>query len=259
MRKRGRQQEEEHGYSWQDTYGDMVTLLLCFFVLLFSFSSINAEKWKQLVQAFAGSSGDTEIVAFDEITIRNEAIEAIDSMVDTEGRDEEGNEEEKITGLDEVNDAFDDLYEKIATYIKINELGSQLSISRTEDVIIIRFSEMALFNSGEAEILPGNEALVKHVVTIISENIDAIEMINIEGHTDNIPISSSRFEDNWDLSTKRATNMLRGVLDTDLIDAEKVSATGYGEYHPVASNDTAEGRAQNRRVDFVLQKLTDSE
>lgn len=259
MKRREEQQEEEHGYNWQDTYGDMVTLLLCFFVLLFSFSSINAEKWEQLVKAFSGASGDTEIVAFDEVTIRDEAIKNIDSMVDTKDRDAEksGADEkdaENVTQQEEIDNSFDELYDKITAYIKLNDLEGQLSISRTDDVIILRFSEMALFNSGEAEILPGNEEIIRHVVEMISENVAAIKMISIEGHTDNVPISSRQFEDNWDLSAKRATNMLREVMDMDLVDAEKISATGYGEYHPIASNDTSEGRAQNRRVDFVLQK-----
>jgi chemotaxis protein MotB len=260
LKRRDAQQEEEHGYNWQDTYGDMVTLLLCFFVLLFSFSSINAEKWEQLVKAFSGASGDTEIIAFDEVTIRDEAIKNIDPMVNTSDRSAEDTgaaeeDAENVTKQDEINNTFDELYDKITAYIKLNDLEGQLSVSRTDDVIILRFSEMALFNSGEAEILPGNEAIVKHVVEMISENISAIKMISIEGHTDNVPICSQQFEDNWDLSAKRATNMLREVLDTNLVDAEKISATGYGEYHPIASNDTPEGRAQNRRVDFVLQKI----
>lgn len=256
MKKRGEQQEAEQQYNWQDTYGDLVTLLLCFFVLLFSFSSINAEKWQQLVEAFTGTSGADEIVTFNAADIQDQAIGNIDAMIDVENREEP---EDGIVEQDTINETFDGLYEKIMSYIEVNELEGQLSLSRTEDVIIIRFSEMALFNSGEAEILPGNAELVKHVVRIISENIAAIKMINIEGHTDNVPICSVRFEDNWDLSTKRATNMLREVVDTELIDVEKLSATGYGEYHPIATNNTSEGRAKNRRVDFVLEKLDTTE
>ncbi|MGE4353952.1 MAG: flagellar motor protein MotB [Oscillospiraceae bacterium] len=251
MRRHADQEEEDKGYNWQDTYGDMVTLLLCFFVLLFSFSSINAEKWEQLVKAFTGSTGDTAVVALDETTIRDEPINDIDSMVDVDDRDDTT---ENVTEQNEINSNFDALYEKLTAYIKLNDLEGQLSISRTDDVIIIRFSEMAVFNSGEADILPGNEGTIQHVIEMISDNISAISMINIEGHTDNVPISSAEFADNWDLSTKRATNMLREVLKTGLIDVSKISAIGYGEYHPVAPNDTPEGRAQNRRVDFVLQK-----
>ena len=251
MKRREEPDDEDSGYSWQDTYGDMVTLLLCFFVLLFSFSSINAEKWEQLVKAFTGVSGDTEIVAFDEITIRDDAINNIDPMVSDGNQSEQA---DNVTKQDDINDTFDELYERITVYIKTNDLAGQLSISRTDDVIVIRFSEMAIFNSGEADILPGNEETIVHVINIISENISAISMINIEGHTDNVPINSSKFADNWDLSAKRATNMLREVLKTNLIDENKISATGYGEYHPISTNDTAEGRAQNRRVDFVLEK-----
>ena len=79
-------------------------------------------------------------------------------------------------------------------------------------------------------------------------------MVHIEGHTDNVPIRNAMFEDNWDLSVKRATNTLRKVLEWGIIDEKMLSAVGYGEYQPIATNDTPEGRQLNRRVDFVLEK-----
>ncbi len=255
VRKVGVQPEEDKGYSWQDTYGDMVTLLLCFFVLLYSFSSLDTQKWEKIVSALSGTGEGAVVTAFDEVSVRQEAIENIDAMVNLDNRGEDESGEAQYP----LDMAFDELYKNITEYIRTNELQGELSAIRTESSIVVRFSEMALFDSGEAEILPGNEDVVRHVVTMISENIDAVEMIDIEGHTDNVPISSLRFEDNWDLSAKRATNMLRKVLDMELIDAEKLSATGYAEYHPVASNDTPEGRRLNRRVDFVLQKRDISE
>jgi chemotaxis protein MotB len=264
MKKRDEPEEEGSGYSWMDTYGDMVTLLLCFFVLLYSFSSLNATKAAELISAFSGSKAASAIQAFDITTAREEPISTIDEMINYESRDgEEGQEHnaELIEEQEKINDLFDQLYYIIKTYIETNHLSGQVSVDRTDDVIILRFSEMALFNSGKATILPESRPILDHFIQIISENIGSIKMVNIEGHTDNVPISTSEFKDNWDLSVKRATNTLRILLEADIIDETKLSAIGYGEYAPIASNDTSEGRAMNRRVDFVLNKVqvTDSE
>lgn len=255
-------EEESGGYSWMDTYGDLVTLLLCFFVLLYSFSTLSESKAQELVQAFSGSYGASAIQAFDITEVKEDAIR-IDSMVDfrtrgseTQGEEMSQTEQQELEALQElINIAFDELYQKIVLYIKDNDLGGQMSVSRTEDVIILRFNEIALFDSGSATIRPESAETLNHFIQIITENINAISMVDIEGHTDTVPIHTAEFEDNWDLSVKRATNTLRILLDSALIEETKLSATGYGEHQPIASNDTPEGRAENRRVDFVLNKV----
>ena len=247
-------EEESGGYSWMDTYGDMVTLLLCFFVLLYSFSTLSEAKAKQLVSAFSGSYGASAIQAFDITEVKEDAIR-IDQMVDFKTRVSEPEDDEQAGLQKEIDEEFDELYRKILFYIEANNLGGQMSVSRTEDVIILRFREIALFDSGSAKIRPESAETLKHFVQIIKENIEAVSMVDIEGHTDTVPIHTAEFEDNWDLSVKRATNNLRILLDLAMIDETKLSATGYGEYQPIASNDTPEGRAKNRRVDFVLNKL----
>lgn len=263
--KRKPEQEESSGYSWMDTYGDMVTLLLCFFVLIYSFSSMDAAKWQELVGAFTGVTGSAEIDSFDVSTIREQPITEIDAMINTENREESDvssdetdiDSEDSATNVEqqEINETFDELYENIRFYIGNNGLEGKLSVSRTDDVIILRFNEIALFRSGYADIITDSAETLIHIIQIIDENISSISMVNIEGHTDNVPIGSADFTDNWDLSVKRATNTLRLVLEMGLISEDKLSAVGYGEYQPVATNDTPEGRAQNRRVDFVLNKL----
>jgi len=243
--------EEEKGYNWMDTYGDMVTLLLCFFVLLYSFSTIDKEKWKALVGAFNPTGASVAVEALDVKDVRENPIPKIDAMIDFENR--EGtlylNDEQR-----EIDETFDQLYYNIRNYIEDNGLEGQLSVERTEEVIILRFSEVALFDSGKANIRPEGEETLKHIIHIIDENISSIKMVRIEGHTDNVPIKNAMFEDNWDLSVKRATNTLRKVLEWGIIDETKLTAVGYGEYQPIASNDTPEGRQLNRRVDFVLEK-----
>lgn len=252
--RRKEEPEETSGYSWMDTYGDMVTLLLCFFVLLYSFSSIDAGKWQELVGAFSRNYGAGEVVVFDESSIREDPITKIDPMVNFSNREELPSNARQ----EEINDAFDQLYENIRRYIRENAMENSLSVSRSDDAIYLRFNEMALFKSGKANILPESARTLEHVMQIIHLNLSSISSVRIEGHTDNVPMHNEEFSDNWDLSVKRATNTLRLVLATGLFEEKMLSAVGYGEYQPIATNTTVEGRAQNRRVDFVLMKAKSS-
>lgn len=250
MARKHRKDPEESGssYNWMDTYGDMVTLLLCFFVLLYSFSTIDAQKWQELVGAFNGSSSPSAIESIDISSARAEAIGTIDPMV---------NYADRNTPTDKTNqEDFDQLYENIKRYIADNHLEDQLSVERTSTTIILRFGEVFLFESGKADLIPTAKEALRSIIGIISQNISAIKMITIEGNTDNVPIHNSAYIDNWDLSVQRAVNTLRGVQSYNIIDAAKLAAVGYGEYRPIAANTTAAGRARNRRVDFVIQKIS---
>jgi len=252
MKRKEEPEEEGGGYSWQDTYGDMVTLLLCFFVLLYSFSSFDAQKWKKIVAAFTGSAGNAEVSVYDESAGNDTSVGDTSTALEyNEDTDENtGNANQEVT-----DNEFENLYNNVLAYVNANDMQDEISVIKSENTILIRFNEMALFDSGRADILPASQEILYDITELISENVSAVEMVHIEGHTDNVPINNDQFTDNWDLSTKRATNTLRLILGTGLIDASKLSATGYGEYQPIATNDTEAGRAQNRRVDIVLQKL----
>ncbi len=233
-----------------DTYGDMVTLLLCFFVLLYSFSSMDSSKAKQLIGAFSGSQSPYVIDAMDAKTVRKSAIEPIDSMVNVKGR----KNIQGAGGTTATVNNFDKLYASIRSYISDNNLESQLSVSKTDDTIILRFGEVFLFNSGKADLLPNGRKQLAKIVDIIVQYESSVRMITIEGNTDNVPIKNQEFSDNWDLSVTRASNVLHTVLEYNTIKPEKLAAVGYGEYHPIDTNTTAAGRAHNRRVDFVIRR-----
>lgn len=242
--------ESGGGYSWMDTYGDMVTLLLCFFVLLYSFSSMDSSKAKQLIGAFSGSESPYVIEAMDAKTVRKSAIEPIDSMVNVKGR----KNIQGAGGTTATENNFDKLYASIRNYISVNNLESELSVTKTDDTIILRFGEVFLFNSGKADLLPNGRKQLAKIVDIIVQYESSVRMITIEGNTDNVPIKNQEFSDNWDLSVTRASNVLHTVLEYNTIKPEKLAAVGYGEYHPIDTNTTAAGRAHNRRVDFVIRR-----
>lgn len=256
---RGRRapEEEGSGYSWMDTYGDLVTLLLCFFVLLYSFSTIDAEKWQALVGAFSGKS-IMEVEQLDTESVRQKEIvvEGVNKSEDMEENDADDIEAENgNVVVDEYAEEFDALYMAIRSYIYENQLETKILANKEDDVILVRFLEVVLFNSGEAVILTEGRTVLDHVITIIGENVRAVKMVRIEGHTDNVPIHTMQFESNWELSMERANAALACFIESEKIELEKLSAAAYGEYHPVGSNDTVEGRASNRRVDFVIEKF----
>ena len=138
---------------------------------------------------------------------------------------------------------------ELAAFSKKEGLGNLIGMEIDERGLKISLTESLMFHSGDARILPG----ALPVLEIICEKLKKLQNdITIEGHTDNVPIHTKEFPSNWELSMTRAVNMLKYLIETQGILAERVSAAGYGEYRPAALNDTDEGRAQNRRVVLVV-------
>lgn len=239
-----------------DTYGDLVTLLLCFFVLLFSFSSVNAEKWETLLGALSGSP--TMVIPILDV---DKAMERPISLIVTTTDEDEyedgyyngGYTQDEIEQMEKEQNNFLLLYENIKDYVDEYDMTVELSVDYETYVITVRFVENVLFSSGSAKLLDESNPILNQMINVLATNQEYISMIRIEGHTDNRAIHTSQFEDNWDLSTKRATNVLRYMLNSGRIFDRKISSVGYGEYHPVQPNDTEEGRGANRRVDFVIE------
>lgn len=249
-RKRPEPPQEEGAPAWMNTYGDMVTLVLTFFVLLFSFSTIDAKKWKAIVQSFRGTSdidGPTATLDpdfdFDDVVFPEDETPAPSIDPETDGA--------------KMADLFNELYQKVKNHILINGLEYALYVTKDDDLITIRVTDTALFDSGQENIRPEAIALLESIVTIFDEYDEAIKRIQIEGHTDNVPIHSARFKSNWDLSTSRAVSVVQYCIENSSLSPMKYTASGYGEYHPIADNDTEEGKAKNRRVDFVIQSAAD--
>ena len=260
MRNRRKLEEphEEGSPAWMNTYGDMVTLLLAFFVLLFSFSTIDAEKWQDIVESFSG----TQIVAITPLDPNApETDEESDGKYVITASTPMPTETSEIgaindANVDEIKERFEELYEKIKTHIEENHLGYILNVEYIDDdTILLRMSDSAFFDSGQAKISVEAKVALSEVCNIIVEYTDLIQMIHIEGHTDNVPQGGPEYEDNWELSYGRADTVRKYIFSETDIDPEIVSVTYYSEYHPVADNDTEEGRRQNRRVDFVIESI----
>ncbi len=232
MARRRRQVESGGGSpEWLTTYSDLVTLLLCFFVLLFSFSVVDAEKFKAIMASFQGGSG---------VLIGANTLEVPTSI----------DQEEVATELER-------LLEDLEDYAETLNLGSSIIIKPEERGIVIRFVDSILFDSGSANIKVESLEILKSVAEILNKEEFSNKQIKIEGHTDSDPIvRSPKFPTNWELSSARATNVLRYLVEEEKLDGNRVSSAGYSYYRGIAPNDTVENKAKNRRVDIVILRDT---
>lgn len=217
---------------WMATYGDLVTLLLCFFIMLFATSEVDTGKFDVLLQAFNPSVFD---------------FAGGDSIVNDISKEEMGNflsEEMKYQA--ELKGLQKDLDE----FISSEKLDDSIEVVRDSDKITLRFSSSLLFESAKATLKDDVKPYLKKISKTLPEGYD----IQIEGHTDNLNINNNEFASNWELSAFRGINVLKYLIDSCGMDSDKMSVAGYGEFRPIADNSTPEGRIKNRRVDIVLFK-----
>lgn len=222
------------------TYGDMMTLLLCFFVLLFSFSSIDAKKFEAIVQSFSGSLGVLE--GGNTVATRTEIQEGtLDRLTSSEKLELQ---------------SFERLEEKIQDYLDQNNLSEEVSLLDEPAGLLLRFQDNILFDPGRADVKSGAQVILSYIADLLNGEEFVQKAISIEGHTDDVPMNSPRFPSNWELSVTRATNVGRFLVESKNILPARVSVSGYSEYHPVAPNDSAENRSKNRRVDIMILRST---
>ncbi|MGI6193207.1 MAG: OmpA/MotB family protein [Christensenellales bacterium] len=261
-RKKPDPPQEPGSPAWMSTFGDLMTNLLTFFVLLFAFSSIDASKAEEILFGLKGMD-IVAIPALDPnapekmtekltgkfiITDYDPEVDEEEDMLDPDDEDQFGNTE------DEQGSLFDELYEKIKQHIIQNDLQHILNVEYIDEfTILLRMSDTAFFASGSAALDNEAKFALENVCGILVEHSDLIQRIRIEGNADTVPIGKAGYRDNWELSMDRADSVRRYILSVTELDPSLLMTVYYGEYNPVASNDTEEGRAQNRRVDFVIE------
>jgi len=217
--------------AWMTTYGDLVTQLLIFFVLLFAMSAIDVAKFEQALLSLQGALG----------FLPSGRMPQPDPLPGG------------VTRPDDIDQRdFEQMMEvKALIELGLRQAGLEATVvlSLEERGLVIRFNDSVLFDLGKADIKPlGRQTLSK-----ISESLLKVpNQVRVEGHTDNIPIRTVNYASNWELSTARATNVVRFLIEQLTFAPNRLSAAGYGEYRPIATNDTADGRQLNRRVDVVV-------
>ncbi|MFQ3675607.1 MAG: OmpA family protein [Endomicrobiia bacterium] len=152
-----------------------------------------------------------------------------------------------------TEDQLKKIKQKIDNYVTENNLEKFVSTKITlKEGLVLTFSEKYMFDSGKADIYQEAKEVIKNIAQLL---VDEPNRISIEGHTDNTPISTIEFPSNWELSTTRATKLLRYLLEELKFDPKRLTAAGFGEWHPVVPNDTIENRAKNRRVDIIVRRM----
>jgi len=233
---RKKREIESSGTSWLDTYADMVTLLLTFFIMLYAMSTIDAQKYNAIVEAFSkGKAVITDI-----------------ELPKEEDMPEDGYIEEVIAKVDLEEDSVDKLYTMLMNYVTENKLTESVEITKSEEYVFIRFYDNITFNGYSNQLKTSG----KDILSVLAEGLglveEYIEEVIIAGHTAEVKNDNTTIDRN--LSTERANAVLQYLEAKRVINPAKYLAIGYGLYTPIADNDTAEGRSKNRRVEIYISR-----
>lgn len=251
-------EEEEHDNSerWLLSYADFITLLMVFFIIMYSMSKVDQVKFYQLAQslssAFIGGTGtleagDKNTGVVDPNNLDLSEVEKLAEQLAAEKLAEQAATEQAAQQQEMEN--MQQLSDTLAKYFVEKNINDEVTLNIDDRGLVISLTATALFDSGSADV---KEEMAKILIDS-GEIINSLEnYIRVEGHTDNVPVGVSKYKTNWELSTARATNVVELFVEQVGIDPQKLVAAGYSEYKPITTNDTAEGRSKNRRVDIII-------
>lgn len=295
MAKRKEQPPDEGSPAWMSTFSDLMNLLLCFFVLLFASSTMDAGKLQKIAASFENMSfsvlpqGAISLIKDSAITggvtqlpdvmsvlseigyAQQETGNNVDQNaigdngdLDGDGKQEEPDKSETLSqeelaeqmsekGLEQSEQMYEEIRDMVETY----SIEDRQIIDFNSQYVELDMNGSILFPSGEAQFSKESEVYLKKIASILVKYRDCI--IEIEGHTDNVPMTNGRFEDNRYLSVARAAKVYEYLMEQENLISENMKIAGYGEDRPVVSNDTAEGRARNRRVVIKIYNQLNSQ
>jgi len=241
MRRRKRTPEHASHERWLVSYADFITLLFAFFVVLYASSQVDKKKMVQVAAAIQG--GFRQMGVFSPAPANAVAAQPGQLVNDLSKKDAAS--DAPVVPLSQVKSELE------------RALSDEISKHRVEmrsvpDGLVVSLHEVGFFNTGEAKLLPGAEPVLDHVAQVLAAGGF---QIRVEGHTDDVPIRNARYHSNWELSTARATEVVLMMVQKSGFHPDHVSVAGYAQYHPVAGNDTEEGRRRNRRIDLVVVAL----
>lgn len=239
-RKRAR--EKKGAPDWLVTYGDMTTLLLTFFILMFTTAEIEGRKLQLILSAFRGSFG----LFTGGLTLSKGMLAELGQQVESLPAKEKGSKLAKAL-------------KKAVSIFQPEVKSRKVKITEDERGIVISLTADAFFERGSAELTPEGRRIINKIGRFLQQRDFVDNYIRVEGHTDNTPISPAStlytlYPTNWELSAARAVKIVRILNEEFGIPGKNLQAVGYGEFQPVESNDIEEGRAYNRRVDIVIMR-----
>ena len=231
------------GANWMDTYGDMVTLLLCFFVLLYSMSTISEENWKALVMSFNPMADMT-------IT-QTPGGDGPNADSDNQGGNFPTPEPQEVQ--QQVDAEIEDLYQMLQQYAQQNNMSESLSVTKGDGKVFVNFNQTAFFNGNSSELRDDALPILEAVGGMLNGVRGSIDEVQILGHTaQEVPGKPNDVTVDRTLSSQRATNVLIYIQKNTELDPGRLISMGLGQWRPVGDNDTAEGRANNRRVEMIV-------
>lgn len=248
--------------AWMTTFADLMSLLMCFFVLLLSFSEMDLQKYKQVAGSMAQAFGVQRKIKGPDSPMGTSFV----AREFSPGRPDptpikmlQQKSSHLLPHLDvgqpdknRIQDVLQNIKAGLADEIR----KGSVSVETEGDRVIIRIQEKSSFASGSAEVIGQFTPTLAKIARVLT---DIPGEIVVAGHTDNVPISRGRFRSNWELSASRAVTVLQAILANADIPAERLRVEGHGDVQPLASNDTPEGRALNRRVEVSVIQVADSD
>ena len=237
-RRRRNRNDDDNDQGWMTTFSDMMMLLLTFFVLLYSMSVIDVQKFQEAMSSLKNKLG----VLDGGKTISSE------ELVDR------GTMGESLASSPQRN--LKSVMSEMKQYIEKKQLDEKVKLEMTQRGLVVRFTGQILYDIGEAEIKPDGKEVLDKTANALKE---IPNNVMVEGHTDNWPIDTEEFPSNWELSTTRATNVIKYFIEVSDIKPIRLSAAGYSQYRPLKSNNSAENRAKNRRVEVVILNTVNGE
>lgn len=247
-KKKKHEEEHENMERWLVSYADFITLLFAFFVTMYAISRVDGQKLGSAVESFQRALGS--VVAIQTYQREPGVIPSPNTQIPYNLTPIEGKPHTaEARAFEKISKDIKEGLGKLPQGEKGGGFSGQIKFILEKRGLVIRISEHVFFKSGDSSILPEFIPMLDVLAKTLS-NIP--NHIRIEGHTDNVPINTPRFPSNWELSTARATSVVRYFLTNFDFSPDRLSAAGYGEYYPIESNKAPEGRLQNRRVDFII-------
>lgn len=243
MRRKKERKEHKMDDSWLLPYADLLTLLLALFIVLFSMSEIDAQKYSQLAQFFKSEFSDGQGILDD----GDSSVE----LPDGEDEDPKANEENELQDKrTEELEQLQGLQASINNYISESELSETLETLLTDEGLLITILNDISFDSGSAVVKEEGQKIAKEVSELILT--DPPHEVVVSGHADDRPMHNEYFSSNWELSVKRATNFMTLILKSEKLDPTRFSAKGFGEHRPIVPNTSEANREKNRRVEVLI-------
>jgi len=256
--RRARRRDEHVNHErWLISYADFITLLFAFFVVLFSSAQVDHRKVGQIAMAIQVAfqqmgvfeTSNTHMPLDKSAPMPFEKVQVIENTMRETDISQMVPPMKGVISNTPDREELGAIRKTLESTLAAQIEGNTVGIHETREGLVVSLREMGFFDSGSATLRPGAESTLKKIADVLRS---LPEGIRVEGHTDNVPIHNSAFPSNWELSTARATEIVKLFITRYAIDPSRLQASGYAQYHPAASNGTAAGRALNRRVDIVI-------